>query len=240
MRISVWQQFSSNNSSYFTIVGEFESAKAAQTAAMKLKGFFESIHQWFDMPANVAQKKEKDDSGYVDVSGPEKQISEQYGIQWYDRTIDWLYPQNFNGISVVDHLLFIEPVDTWQGGKPLSELIKAFGGRGIVHGDADDFDNGGDNRTVYIRITCEAKDRAIAAAIVQEITEYSEAANDILRNQKNDEMNRVFNTPWKNFEVLPYGATSAYFRGNVVNKDSTIIFDQVGFHQLGYRISSPD
>gem|GEM_PF-5625452 len=74
------KQFSSNNSSYFTVVGEFESPPQAQAAAEQVRQFFKSINDWFDQPENVAQHTTKFDEGYADVSDPEKQISEQYAI----------------------------------------------------------------------------------------------------------------------------------------------------------------
>jgi hypothetical protein len=41
MRVTLWQEFSSNHSSDFTVVGEFPTPEAAQEAARRLRAFFE-------------------------------------------------------------------------------------------------------------------------------------------------------------------------------------------------------
>jgi hypothetical protein len=43
MRISIWQQFSINNSSSFTVVGVFETPEAARRAADEVRKIIEPV-----------------------------------------------------------------------------------------------------------------------------------------------------------------------------------------------------
>jgi hypothetical protein len=232
MKIALWQQFSSNNSSYFTVVGEFASPQEAQAAAEQIRQFFKSINEWFEQPENAAQHETKFEEGYAEVSEPEKQISQRYAIPWYEETIDWLYPEVTQAIVVVDRLLFIEPGSTWQGGRPLAGMVTALGGKGMVAGDVDDFDMGDENHTVSIRVTCETSSSEAAAAIVNEIVTYQKTADDILRNQKNDQLQFVFSPPWKFHEIAL--SSSAFFRGTVHQNGTHIVMEHVDFHHLGH------
>jgi hypothetical protein len=232
MKIALWQQFSSNHSSYFTVVGEFASPQEAQATAEQILQFFKSINEWFEQPENAAQHETKFEEGYAEVSEPEKQISQRYGIPWYEQTIDWLYPQVTKAVVVVDRLLFIEPGQTWQGGRPLAGLVAALGGKGMIAGDVDDFEIGGENRTVSIRITCETSSSEAAAVLVNAIVTYQDTSNDILRNQKNDQLNLLFNPPWKAHEIVPQ--SSAFFHGVVRQNGTQIVMEHVDFHHLGH------
>ena len=102
----------------------------------------------------------------------------------------------------------------------------------MVSGDVDDFDRGNGNHYVSIRVTCKTPSPETAAAIVSEITTYQTAAADIVRNGKNDQMQFIFNPPWKSHEISP--STSAFFRGMVRQDEARIIMDGVDFHHLGH------
>ena len=54
MRISIWQQFSSNHSSSFTIIGTFENSEAAQRAAIEFRAILEKIVGWYQEPSHEA------------------------------------------------------------------------------------------------------------------------------------------------------------------------------------------
>src|SRR5687767_9411950 len=78
MRVSIWQQFSSNHSSSFTVVGEFESVEEAQKAG----GIFSDIMR------RIVQSY----AGEKDIENPtsaEIEIGKQYGFEWKYLT-DWL------------------------------------------------------------------------------------------------------------------------------------------------------
>jgi hypothetical protein len=111
MKISIWQQFSSNHSAYYTVVGEFTTPSQAEAAGSQIRQFFNDINAWFEKPENAQSKYERQDEGLPTLSDPERKITEQYAIQWYENGVDWVFP-GVEGVFVVDRLLFIEPPDT--------------------------------------------------------------------------------------------------------------------------------
>lgn len=179
MKLTLWQQFSSNHSSHFTIIGVFPSPDAAQQTANRLLQLLQQIDDWFEQPENAAAKTRR--QHYYEtapVSDPEKQISEQYAIPWYSYSLDWIY--NRRGIVVSDRFVFIYPGETWQGAKPLADLLAKFGSETGIQGYVEDKTE--PNRVVNARlmfnIDCLASDEAAAQAIVDDITTYLKATVD--------------------------------------------------------------
>src|SRR5690349_18626426 len=101
MRVTLWQQFSSNHSSHFTVVGEFPTPEAAQEAAQRLRAFFDEINAWFEKPENVSLKERRDEGQLWAMSQPEREVSQQYGIAWPEYTLDWIWP-HLQTVFVVD------------------------------------------------------------------------------------------------------------------------------------------
>jgi len=86
MRIKIWQEFSSNNSARFTVVGIFETASAAQTATDKLMNMIRSILDWYQKSENAGLQEQWDS---MPPSPPEIQIAKQYNINWSPISLDW-------------------------------------------------------------------------------------------------------------------------------------------------------
>jgi hypothetical protein len=53
MRISIWNQFASNHSGSFMVVGSFKTAQSAAEAEKNLRQIVADIYQWFDRPENA-------------------------------------------------------------------------------------------------------------------------------------------------------------------------------------------
>src|SRR4051794_26197451 len=87
MRISIWQQFSSNHSSNFMLVGEFISTEAATNAANVLRQIAQSIDRWYLDHEEVRERLLED---RLEVpTEVELQICAQYGIENV-QAVDWL------------------------------------------------------------------------------------------------------------------------------------------------------
>jgi hypothetical protein len=75
MKLSIWQQFSSNHSGSFSVVGKFKSGQEAQTAAQKLLADIEKIGAWHE-----------EHPGEYDFQGPphppEQEIIDRYQLNW--------------------------------------------------------------------------------------------------------------------------------------------------------------
>lgn len=199
MRVSIWRQWASNHSSYFTVVGVFDSPAAAQNAAAVIRKLFEDIEEWFNQPENTAANNERKgtDHQYAPVSGPEIEIATRYDINWYKTSIGWHYP-GYSGGIVTDHILFIEPGQTWTGGGPLAALLTALGGTGMVDGDFSDAHTDPDSRKVNIMVRCVAPDEETADGIVNHVERHAERVRDFWQNPENSDRPTP---PWVAFVI---------------------------------------
>jgi hypothetical protein len=131
MKLTIWQQFSSNHSATYTIVGVFPSPEAAKAAGEKIRNIVERI-------ANEA--KGNPTAGMI-PSDFEQQTGAEYGFLW-KQAIDWLrfFPRHYKPIYVrepADYVMIAENmviVDapsasaTWQTGHQFVNLIEAMSG----------------------------------------------------------------------------------------------------------------
>jgi hypothetical protein len=179
MKLTLWQQFSSNHSSHFTIIGAFPSEDEAQQAADRLLQLLQDIDDWFEQPENAAAKAQRElFYENAPVSEPEKHISEQYNIPWYSNSLDWTYSRR--GISVAGRFMFIYPGDTWQGAKPLADLLAKFGGQTAIQGYVEHKTepHRAVNARLMFNIDCLASDEAAAQAVVDAVEAYLKASAD--------------------------------------------------------------
>lgn len=86
MKVSIWQQFSSNHSSNFTIIGQLETAEKAQEIADQFKQIFKAILQSkFDL------RSRSDEAG--EPTRVEIALRDKYQIDSWTQSIDWLIPE---------------------------------------------------------------------------------------------------------------------------------------------------
>jgi hypothetical protein len=130
MRISVWQQFSSNHSGSYTVVGVFDTPEAARNAHTILQNMMHEIDTY--------SRQNKHDSWTPNAI--EVQYEQMYSIQWHE-PIDWLTPFSSAVFRVPfqrridEHVLFFDRVVfvdspailTWQTGHQFSDLMQAMG-----------------------------------------------------------------------------------------------------------------
>src|SRR5688572_16759287 len=123
MKVSIWSQFSSNHSSSYTVVGEFESSEAAQHAKAILQRMLFEIVDW----------KTRSDTAEADHNMIENGYAQKYGIKW-DESIDWLnslsnvyddFQQRIQEhLAVFAHNLVIDSNgETWQQGEQFERLM---------------------------------------------------------------------------------------------------------------------
>jgi len=127
MRLTLWQQFSSNHSAGFRIVGEFPDAQAAKEAEATLRGIFTSLEQWIETNPEQANQLQQE---FAKLSPLEETLKQRYGIEWEVTLLEWLVPAHEIGcvgdaITVVDNLVLLgNPTETWSGGFPLIALVE--------------------------------------------------------------------------------------------------------------------
>ncbi len=160
MRISIWQQWSSNHSSMFTIMGTFESEEAAQTAARKISELSERITQFIFEDLDDADFDRYWKHENLTPFELELETIHQLGLAG---RIDW-----FSGISIsqVGRVVMLSPDQTWQGPLPVDKLLEQMGARVVIDGDLAP-GNRLDNEPI-IRIRCKAPDEETARQLMTE------------------------------------------------------------------------
>lgn len=125
MKLSIWQQFSSNHSSHFIVVGRFQDASVA-----KVKG--DQLRDWLYrmLWGNQVERRIAED-----------ELIATYQIKWYEDGMSWNgRPNNIDEAVRQLHtdVFVICPVETWDSHDPFIELIEKMGSLSIVensHGD---------------------------------------------------------------------------------------------------------
>lgn len=91
MKLSVWQQFSSNHSAWFTVVGKFKTPDEAQKAGDEMMATLRAVQDWWDALEedelidwlSRVQKKE--------LTPVEQSLAKQHGIEW-SFPVEWHDP----------------------------------------------------------------------------------------------------------------------------------------------------
>src|SRR5262245_22231538 len=127
MKLSLWQQFSSNHSASFTVVGTFESAEKANAAADKLRNILQAIYEWHQQhPGHLNQ----DD---LVPTPPEVEFARRYGVEWTE-AMDWFYDRS---VPVLDNSVILESGETWREPTPFIGILKKLGGTVVYSMEAD-------------------------------------------------------------------------------------------------------
>jgi hypothetical protein len=133
MRLSLWQQFSSNHSAMYTVVGVFESTDKAYAVAEEIRELLVEIEEW-------NSQEPKPDIGWQ-PNPIEERIALEHGFDWKE-PVDWLRPLRRHYVQPYqreleeniiqwDRLVVVDApgVDTWQTGHQFANLLKALGAK---------------------------------------------------------------------------------------------------------------
>jgi hypothetical protein len=184
MQLTFWQQFSSNHSAMYTVVGVFATPATAQDAYAKLREIIQAI---------AADQRGSRNADYMTAA--EIRIAEQYGIEW-QLGLDWRLametePRHFrnppytvdDAINIIDNLVVVDApaVFTWQAGHQFTALIRVMGGsvfRGIYYGRDPD-----NSEFLFIKlkvdISCAIPRKETAFEIMPFLSQY-------LQNDRNE------------------------------------------------------
>ena len=92
MKLSIWQQFSSNHSNTFTVVGEFPTKTEALSAANKLRQLLEAIYL--------------QGIGYSDTAAVQAELDagREFGFDWTEH-LDWVHTDSVEQITSLTYML---------------------------------------------------------------------------------------------------------------------------------------
>ncbi|GIK66769.1 MAG: hypothetical protein BroJett018_45630 [Chloroflexota bacterium] len=162
MRISIWQQFASNHSNSFTVVGEFERVEGAQNAADKLRASLQPIFDWYAANPEIEYD--------ADPIPPELAIGKSYGVEWELRH-DWL-PGRIVGevVSVLDNRIIIIAEETWSPHEPLDQILVKLGATVSLEGAFSD-------TLLLVDIVCQCPIEATAINLHRTLLEFMTVEN---------------------------------------------------------------
>jgi hypothetical protein len=132
VKLSIWQQFSSNHSARFELVGVFNRPELAAKAGEELTEMLRPIFEWYQKNGdNLPQEKEW-------LPSPvEQELADRLGIKWNDITMGpwlWFNEDGTGSVRVVDTLVIIHGWESDGGAKPLDDIIHRLGGHAFVSG----------------------------------------------------------------------------------------------------------
>lgn len=217
MRIRIWQEFSSNNSARFTVVGLFETPTAAKNAAEKLMNMIKSIVEWYQKNAEPEAQWDS-----PPPSPPEIQIAKQYNIKWSEISLDWAWIDNDgNGpVKAFENIVFVDGTDSWLGSSPADKLVQLMGGKVLVDGviTLDLIGEPGTYGTVNLELLCIAPNVNVSEKIFNEIVAY--------QNRMKEDSQRMFETPWGTRDPMEHSA----FFGTVLKDGRNLKISGSFFH----------
>jgi hypothetical protein len=137
MKISLWQQFSSNHSSSCFIVGQFESEEKAQQVEQEMRILLQSIIDWWQQfPESAWDTIANDLLARGLPTPPEQAYKEKYALKDWSTTIfiDWLWDQTaLEALHRVGTLVSINQmassISSWDGISPFEEIFQKWGGK---------------------------------------------------------------------------------------------------------------
>lgn len=165
MKLTMWQQFSSNHSSSFTIVGTFESPERAQSAAAQLNTLFQEIFRWYD-----EHPEQKALDMYDPPTAPERAVIEQFNIQTdWNLGVSPQYIRESLSIRAAEHILLLHiPLTSWNHAhENLAKLVSKIGS--LKTGRHSLLDAGIYNPGLDIRLSAQAPDEATGKRLYDEI-----------------------------------------------------------------------
>jgi hypothetical protein len=210
LRLSIWEQFSSNHSSRFTVVGVFHSADEANRAADTIMAVRQATNDWLKSPENDELRERVENGGFaiLPAAPPECEFAVKMGITWeYSRVNDWYFAIAF------DDLLFIDGSESSMGARPMDEIVARLGGRVYTEGTTATtveestlpgkdtaqlyFEDAGPHTRLTTAVTCKAPSETVAAEIEREFAEYLTRS---CSPDNPDTPEAIFNTPWQAYQ----------------------------------------
>jgi hypothetical protein len=176
MKISIWQQFSSNHSADFVIVGKFHTPETAEEAAQKLRGLLAEVTEWYRSNADAVEESAMD-TGFIPLSEPEREFSTTYSADFGDKSLIYWgflpiisWKQSEEVVRVGEHVLLSPHAEAaMDDPRPLKGLMAGLGSNDtyvqLDAGDAYMWE-------IRVHLTCLPPDEETAQAIFDQVAAY--------------------------------------------------------------------
>jgi hypothetical protein len=209
MKISIWQQFSSNHSASFDLVGKFQTPEAAELAAKSIQHLLNTVRAWYEKNYSEAEFEERlANERVLPLTPPEDEFRKQYGLlEWqWTNSVDWATAAYEDHVRVFGELIVLyNASETWIGSEPFDDLLLKLGAVQV-----DSCVEGVDARELTIDLTCIAPNEAKAVQIMQTLLDTEPLSNGTERT----------------LIKLPNGAATRY-EGKIVKDGSQVKFTEL-------------
>lgn len=132
MRVSIWQQFSSNNSSSYVIIGSFATPERANEAAAEFKTLLQRLWEWYQAHPEIRDAV-LNEEGH-ELTDAERQIGKDYNIEFED-AVEWIAREETleflpDAVTTFENLLFVATVtETVTEDTPFAHFMYQLGAR---------------------------------------------------------------------------------------------------------------
>ncbi len=164
MRISIWQQFSSNHSGGFNLIGQFETIEEAEKAYLIIQDMLKTVSDYYAEHPEL----EEDYQDYRWLTPPEEELAKKHSLSNWERSLDWAAGSG-GKLSHYRNLIFLSDYgETWLDAEPFDELLPKFGAIVKI------WNNGIDDTKPTVSIRCAAPSEKEAVELVKQL--YSSVA----------------------------------------------------------------
>ncbi|QPC83692.1 hypothetical protein G4Y79_04735 [Phototrophicus methaneseepsis] len=129
MKLSIWQEFSSNHSADFTVVGAFESVSAAEQAAANIQKILDRIEAWWNNLTREEMMAWGQKTETEQLTPIEAELQKQLNVTW-SHSLNWFYWHNFRKpLYKYQNFVFVTNpnLGILNGPQPFDELLKDYG-----------------------------------------------------------------------------------------------------------------
>jgi hypothetical protein len=161
MRLSIWQQFSSNHSASFTVLGVFDTPALAKQAETELQHMITTIENWhlgkpdrYPLAARGKKTQQRQD-----LTPPEYHFAEHYQIEW-PQPVEWITHHDPGDLTLklADNVVSLSSFNyAFQGPRPFDVLMAKMGGKVTLstHSCVDYEDT---DTHIVLNVTCTTAD----------------------------------------------------------------------------------
>lgn len=152
MRVSIWQQFSSNHSGFFWVAGTFNTVEEARAGYDELRRILYEIDRWHREHKEESAASSR--AGKYKASPPEAMFALEYNVEW-PHTIDWTgFAEYFlednpvyaslgsvqarpqeridDAVAIIGRVVTVNnPDQTWMTTQPFQDLLERFGAQTV-------------------------------------------------------------------------------------------------------------
>lgn len=212
MKLSIWQQFSSNHSNSFTVVGKFKTVEEAQKAEQEFHTIIKAIKE-----AHVRAGE--------NVSDRERTMGNYYGFEW-TKHLDWA-DNTYQAVAFDNYVMVSDMfVQTWLGAMFVDLIMERLGGEIFVEEEMG-------MQGIQVELTCEVNTKQQEKTVLQALDPYF--------SSQRAETAEFVNPPWHEitkrlFDYDNLKMDDDIYYGHVNTKGKTLQFTKMKFSAIGYGL----